>query len=235
MGAVAPPTLPPWIAGTAYCNLYHAHDSAGHSESSTELLDYRWSTLVSWAPVSPQCRAQGEFGGRGIRHGGVYLCSLMKLLVLAELRCCHKSNSAVYKLQGEVNPDCSIIWLSQDHLMVVDESGTIDPNTVVSYEDRELTLKRGDSDVLVREDCLSLGERIINCTALCELGKADPLANGSMSYPLFIGLISLGLLLFIILLSCVVVVVYKMYKRHHRSTDTDQANTANDQYLIQLQ
>ncbi|KAK2855278.1 hypothetical protein Q7C36_007147 [Tachysurus vachellii] len=127
----------------------------------------------------------------------VCLCSLVKL-VLPELHCCNKNNSLVYKLRGEVSPDCSITWLMQDSTMVVDNSGNVDPNTVVSYQHSELTMKSRDSGVWVREDCLSGGERVINCTAgLCESEKGDLLTNdgmSGMSSPLIVSLISLVLL-----------------------------------------
>ncbi|KAF4087684.1 hypothetical protein AMELA_G00073410 [Ameiurus melas] len=155
---------------------------------------------------------------------GVCLWSRMKMAV-SEVSCCHRNNTLVYKLHGDVKSDCTIIWLTRDNKMIVDDSGDVDPDTVVSYEHSELTVKSRDSDVLVREDCLSLGERTINCTALCEPEKPnvpEGLTTTDRFSPLIISFIILGPVLLLILISVGVVV----YKRLHRSHD--HVNTIND-------
>ncbi|XP_053541129.1 uncharacterized protein LOC128634495 isoform X2 [Ictalurus punctatus] len=166
---------------------------------------------------------------RLLRKIGVCLWSPMKMAV-SEVSCCHRNNTPVYKLHGDVNPDCTITWLTRDNKMIVDDSGNVDPDTVVSYEHGELTVKSRDCDVLVREDCLSLGERKINCTALCKPEKPNVTENLTTDRisPLIISFIILGLVVLLLLLIIPISVGVVVYKRLQGSHDFENANTINE-------
>ncbi|KAM9489153.1 uncharacterized protein Hap1MRO34_005924 isoform 2-T2 [Clarias gariepinus] len=160
---------------------------------------------------------------------GLCVFLLMKLDVLAgsEPRCCHTINFTVYKLHGEVGPDCTIIWLTLDGKVIVEDSGNVDQNTVVSYQHSELTMRIQCVGVCLRLDCLSTGEHKINCTDLCEPKTPEVQTEEDRMSPLNITLITLGSFILLILLVLSSVCVVK-HMKHHRSCDFENANTTND-------